>query len=91
MIDWSHCPAVEKTEGKVSGAWVLKGTRVIMEVRIDNSLSKWMSGRRARISLARAWRAAAGETPALPAGRRTRISLAGVRRGSAAVLHPTTT
>jgi uncharacterized protein (DUF433 family) len=26
-LDWSRCPAVESVLGKVSGAWVLKGTR----------------------------------------------------------------
>ena len=28
MIDWSTCPAVEQTPGKVSGAWVFTNTRV---------------------------------------------------------------
>jgi len=27
-LDWSHCSAVESVPGTVSGAWVLKGTRV---------------------------------------------------------------
>ena len=27
-LDWSQCPAVESTPGKVSGAWVFKGTRL---------------------------------------------------------------
>jgi uncharacterized protein (DUF433 family) len=27
-LDWSLCPAVESVPGKVSGAWVLKGTRM---------------------------------------------------------------
>jgi hypothetical protein len=27
-LDWSQCPAVESVPGKVSGAWVLKGTRM---------------------------------------------------------------
>ena len=26
-LDWSQCPAVESIPGKVSGAWVLRGTR----------------------------------------------------------------
>jgi uncharacterized protein (DUF433 family) len=26
-LDWSQCPAVESVPGKVSGAWVFKGTR----------------------------------------------------------------
>jgi hypothetical protein len=28
-LDWSQCAAVESVPGKVSGAWVLKGTRMI--------------------------------------------------------------
>jgi len=28
MLDWSNCPEVERVDGKVSGAWVFKGTRV---------------------------------------------------------------
>jgi len=28
QLDWSHCPAVESIPGKVSGAWVLNGTRI---------------------------------------------------------------
>lgn len=27
-IDWSQCPLLESVPGKVSGAWVFKGTRV---------------------------------------------------------------
>jgi uncharacterized protein (DUF433 family) len=28
MLDWSNCSAVERVPGKVSGAWLFKGTRV---------------------------------------------------------------
>ncbi len=28
MLDWATCPAVERHPGKVSGAWVFRGTRV---------------------------------------------------------------
>jgi len=28
VLDWSQCPAVESIPGKVSGAWVFKGTRM---------------------------------------------------------------
>lgn len=28
MIGWADCEAVERTSGKVSGAWVFKATRV---------------------------------------------------------------
>jgi uncharacterized protein (DUF433 family) len=27
-LDWSQCPVVESVPGKLSGAWVLKGTRM---------------------------------------------------------------
>jgi len=27
MLDWSQCSAVESIPGKVSGAWVFRGTR----------------------------------------------------------------
>jgi uncharacterized protein (DUF433 family) len=36
MIDWSQCPAVERQSGKVSGAWVFKGTRVPVRALFEN-------------------------------------------------------
>ena len=36
MIDWSQCPAVESIPGKVSGAWVIKGTRTPVRVLFEN-------------------------------------------------------
>ena len=36
MLDWSQCPAVESIPGKVSGAWVLKGTRTPVKVLFEN-------------------------------------------------------
>ncbi len=35
-LDWSQCPAVESIPGKVSGAWVLKGTRMPVSVIFAN-------------------------------------------------------
>ena len=35
-IDWSECPAVESIPGKVSGAWVLKGTRMPVSSIFEN-------------------------------------------------------
>jgi uncharacterized protein (DUF433 family) len=35
-LDWSQCPAVESTPGKVSGAWVFKGTRLPVATVIEN-------------------------------------------------------
>ena len=34
--DWSQCPAVESIPGKVSGAWVFKGTRLPVATVIEN-------------------------------------------------------
>lgn len=36
MLDWSRCSAVERTPGKVSGAWVFRGTRVPVKALFEN-------------------------------------------------------
>ena len=36
MLDWSSCPAVERVPGKVSGAWVFRGTRVPVSALFEN-------------------------------------------------------
>jgi uncharacterized protein (DUF433 family) len=36
MLDWSQCAAVERTAGKVSGAWIFKGTRVPVKALFEN-------------------------------------------------------
>jgi len=35
-LDWSECSAVESIPGKVSGAWVLRGTRTPVKVLFEN-------------------------------------------------------
>lgn len=35
-LDWAQCPAVESIPGKVSGAWVFKGTRLPVATVIEN-------------------------------------------------------
>ena len=35
-LDWEECPAVESIPGKVSGAWVLRGTRTPVKVLFEN-------------------------------------------------------
>ena len=35
-LDWSQCPAVESIPGKVSGAWVFKGTRMPVSTVFEN-------------------------------------------------------
>jgi uncharacterized protein (DUF433 family) len=51
-LDWSQCPAVESIPGKVSGAWVLKGTRMPVATLFENiaaganidDLLEWFDG-----------------------------------------------
>src|SRR5262249_34956496 len=35
-INWADCPAVESMPGKLSGAWVLKGTRMPVSAIFEN-------------------------------------------------------
>lgn len=35
-LDWSNCPIVESIPGKVSGAWVFRGTRVPVSAIFEN-------------------------------------------------------
>ncbi len=35
-LNWSQCPAVERIPGKVSGAWVLRGTRMPVSAIFEN-------------------------------------------------------
>ncbi len=34
--DWSQCDALESIPGKVSGAWVLRGTRTPVKILFEN-------------------------------------------------------
>jgi uncharacterized protein (DUF433 family) len=36
MLDWTQCSAVERLAGKVSGAWLFKGTRVPVKALFEN-------------------------------------------------------
>jgi uncharacterized protein (DUF433 family) len=36
VLDWSQCPAVESVPGRVSGAWVFRGTRMPVSVVFEN-------------------------------------------------------
>ena len=36
MIDWHTCSAVERSPGKVSGAWIFRGTRVPVRALFEN-------------------------------------------------------
>ena len=51
-LDWSQCPAVESVPGKVSGAWVLRGTRMSVAAIFENieaganidDIMEWFAG-----------------------------------------------
>ncbi len=36
MLTWADCSAVERIEGKVSGAWLFRGTRVPVAALFQN-------------------------------------------------------
>jgi uncharacterized protein (DUF433 family) len=36
-MDWSDCSDVERIPGKVSGAWLIKGTRIPVQAVLDNA------------------------------------------------------
>lgn len=36
MLDWTQCSVVERVAGKVSGAWLFKGTRVPVRALFEN-------------------------------------------------------
>ena len=36
-IDWTHCPDVESVPGRCSGAWVVKGTRILVDGILENA------------------------------------------------------
>lgn len=36
MIEWSSCPAVERDEQRLGGAWVFRGTRVPVAALFEN-------------------------------------------------------
>ena len=35
-LEWSKCPAVESVPGRVSGAWVFCGTRILVAAVFEN-------------------------------------------------------
>jgi uncharacterized protein (DUF433 family) len=36
-MDWSQCPDAERIPGKVSGQWLVKGTRIPVQAVLDNA------------------------------------------------------
>ena len=37
MMDWPKCPDVERIPGKVSGAWLVRGTRLPVDAILANA------------------------------------------------------
>ena len=37
MADWRRCEVVERIQGKVSGAWVVRGTRIPVDAILANA------------------------------------------------------
>ncbi len=37
MIDWNLSPDVERVPGKMSGEWVIRGTRIPVQAVLDNA------------------------------------------------------
>jgi uncharacterized protein (DUF433 family) len=37
MINWTNCQDAERVPGKVSGAWLVKGTRIPVQAVLDNA------------------------------------------------------
>ena len=35
-LNWSECPTVESVPGKVSGAWIFRGTRIPVSAVFEN-------------------------------------------------------
>lgn len=52
VLDWSQCEAVESVPGKMSGAWVLRGSRMPVSAIFENiaagasidDLMEWFDG-----------------------------------------------
>lgn len=72
-LDWSHCPAVESIPGKVSGAWVFKGTRMPVAIVFENlesganidDIIEWFDVSREQIAAVLDFAARSLEAPAL--------------------------
>jgi uncharacterized protein (DUF433 family) len=74
-LDWSQCAAVESTPGKVSGAWVLKGTRMPVSAIFENleaganidDIMQWYDGLdRKQVEAVIEFAAASTGTPSTP-------------------------
>ena len=73
VLDWSQCAAVERIPGKVSGAWVVRGTRMPVSAIFENleaganidDILQWFDGlKREQIKAIIDFAARSLETPA---------------------------
>jgi uncharacterized protein (DUF433 family) len=72
-LDWSQCPAVESIPGKVSGAWVFKGTRMPVATVFENleagasieEIMEWFDVSREQVTAMLEFAARSLEPPAL--------------------------
>ena len=71
-LDWSQCPAVESIPGKVSGAWVFRGTRMPVSTVFENleagasidDIIEWFDLTRAQVTAVLDFAARSLEVPA---------------------------
>jgi uncharacterized protein (DUF433 family) len=71
-LDWSQCAAVESIPGKVSGAWVLRGTRMPVSTVFENleagasidDIIEWFDLTRAQVTAVLDFAARSLEAPA---------------------------
>jgi uncharacterized protein (DUF433 family) len=70
-LDWSQCPAVESVPGKVSGAWLFRGTRMPVVTVFENleagasieEIMEWFDLTREQITTVLEFAARSLETP----------------------------
>jgi uncharacterized protein (DUF433 family) len=70
-LDWSQCPAVESVPGKVSGAWLFRGTRMPVATVFENleagasieEIMEWFDLTREQITTVLEFAARSLETP----------------------------
>jgi uncharacterized protein (DUF433 family) len=73
-LDWSQCPAVESIPGKVSGAWVFRGTRLPVSAIFENleagasiqEIAEWFDVRPEQIKEVLAFAACSLDVPVQP-------------------------
>ena len=77
-LDWSRCSVVESVPGKVSGAWVLKGTRMPVTAIFENleagaslnDIMEWFDGlNREQVKAVIEFAARSLDTPPAPTHR----------------------